>query len=229
MNNVIQIEDLSHRYPGRDQETLSISKFTVAAGERVFVFGPSGSGKTTFLEVLAGVLIPQRGKVSVLGTDLIGLSLRKRDRFRADHLGFVFQSFNLIPYLNVLENIVLPYHLSSRRSQALSGRSPAEEAEFLCRRLGILEYLGQPVTELSVGQQQRVAVARALFGRPEILLADEPTSALDHDHREKFLRLLFEVADERESTVIFVSHDRSLEPLFSRGVSIEELNRRGER
>ena len=208
--SVIELQDIEFQYPGASAKTLAIPNLRIEKNERVFLFGPSGSGKSTLLEILAGVLIPQKGSVKILGESIEKLTSSQRDEFRAGHLGYVFQSFNLIPYLSVEENITLPLALSSIRRQRLKDQPTEKEVEHLCERLGILQLRNRPVTELSVGQQQRVAVARALLGRPEVILADEPTSSLDHDHREKFIQLLFQVCDEQKTTVIFVSHDRSL-------------------
>ncbi len=221
--NLIEIKDLSFTYPGQTQPTLRVKDFTVKKGEQVFLFGPSGTGKTTLLEILAGVLVPQAGSVAILNQDLGQMSASGRDAFRAEHLGYVFQSFNLIPYLSVEQNIELPYYLSAGRKARLSGKPVAEEVRDLLSRLGMSDFLKRRVTELSIGQQQRVAVARALLGHPELILADEPTSSLDYDHREMFIRLLFEIAREQKTTVIFVSHDRTLEKLFSRSVSLLDL------
>lgn len=224
-NTLLFLRDVQFAYPGSSAPVLSIPEFRVQKSERIFLFGPSGSGKTTLLEILAGVLAADQGHVEILGQNLTAMSPAARDRFRADHVGYVFQSFNLIPYLNVAENILLPLSFSPRRSSRVS--DPAQRMQFLCQRLGIADFLERPVTELSVGQQQRVAVARALLGEPELILADEPTSALDSDHREAFLRLLFELADASGTTLIFVSHDRSIQPLFSRAVSLAELQSGG--
>jgi putative ABC transport system ATP-binding protein len=215
MNHLIDIHDLSFRYPQAPQDTLKISEFKIDKGERVFLYGPSGSGKTTFLEILAGILQAQQGSVKILGQDLAQLSAKGRDQFRAKHVGYIFQSFNLIPYLSVRENIELPLHLRGESSTGL-----AEMTE----RLGIGDLLDKRVTALSIGQQQRVAVARALLGNPELILADEPTSSLDMDHREKFLQLMFELCAQHGTTVLFVSHDRSIQHLFSRSVSLASLN-----
>lgn len=193
--------------------------------ERVFIFGPSGSGKTTLLGLLTGVLAPGRGEVRILGTDIGALPAGRRDAFRAEHVGYIFQMFNLIPYLNVLENISLPCRLSARRRGRLKGEGVDEAASRLAKRLGIADYLDAPVTELSVGQQQRVAAARALIGAPELVVADEPTSSLDADRRAHFLELLFEICGDAGSTLLFVSHDRHLESLFGRSLSLPELNR----
>lgn len=220
---IVEISDLEFTYPGHATPTLRIPKFSVDAGETVFLFGPSGTGKTTMLEILAGVLTPQKGSVRMLDQDLTRVSDKVRDRFRADHLGYIFQSFNLIPYLGVAENIELPVHFSARRRSRLKTASLHDEVVRLTTALGISDFLRRRVTELSVGQQQRVAVARALIGSPELVLADEPTSALDQDHREKFLKLLFDVAKAEGTTVLFVSHDRTVKDLFSRAVGLQEL------
>ena len=210
-------------------DVLHVPALAVPRGERVFVFGPSGSGKTTLLGLMAGVLRATAGTVQVLGRDLGALSGAERDAFRAEHVGYVFQQFNLIPYLSVRENVTLPARLSARRRARLQGESPDAAAAHLADRLGIRELLDERVTALSVGQQQRVAAARALLGRPELVIADEPTSALDADRREAFLALLFASCAEAGSTLVFVSHDRALEPLFDRALSLPELNVLGPR
>lgn len=221
---VISLKNVEFTYSNSAQKTLSIPQFEMTSGEELFLFGASGSGKSTLLEILAGVLVPQSGEVMVLGKNLAKMSSVERDHFRAAHIGYVFQSFNLIPYLSVYENIELPLHLSPERRGRLKGQKPKEVIEHLARELGIQQLFQKRVTELSVGQQQRVAVARALLGRPEIILADEPTSALDQDHRERFIKLLFQVCEEMNTSVVFVSHDRTLEKLFSRSVSVSSLN-----
>lgn len=225
--SLLTLSEVEFSYKSGQAPVLNIPTWNVEKGEKIFLFGPSGSGKTTLLETLAGILIPQKGTVQILGQDLAKLSSGQRDLFRAAHLGYIFQSFNLIPYLSVSENIALPFHLSAQRRSHLDGKSLSETLAFLCARLGISELREKKVIELSVGQQQRVAVARALLGKPELILADEPTSALDTDHREKFLKLLFELCQEFGSTLIFVSHDRGIEPLFDRSVSLISLQRGG--
>ncbi|MBX7058824.1 MAG: ABC transporter ATP-binding protein [Leptospirales bacterium] len=218
------IEKLSFAY-GKRPPTLQIDAFSAAAGERIFLYGPSGSGKTTLLGILGGVLQPQAGAVLVLAERLDRLSAARRDRFRGQHIGFLFQLFNLIPYLSALENITLPCSLSAGRRARLQGRDPRDAARELAAHLGIETALDKAVLELSVGQQQRVAAARALIGAPELIIADEPTSALDADHRESFIRLLFQECKNSGSTLLFVSHDQSLAPLFDRSVSLPQINR----
>ena len=224
-STLIEAQNLQFKYAGAEKPTLVIPQFSVEKGEELFLYGPSGTGKTTLLECLAGVLKPTAGSLKILGRDLSEMSDSDRDAFRAEHMGYVFQSFNLIPYLSVYENIELPLHLSPARKARLGSVDNLMVIRALCGNLGIGDLLDKKVVELSVGQQQRVAVARALLGKPDLLLADEPTSALDADHREKFLKLLFELAELYGTTVVFVSHDRSIEKLFSRSLALHEINR----
>jgi putative ABC transport system ATP-binding protein len=220
----VEFEGLRFQYED-GPEVLHIPSLVVGHKERVFLYGPSGSGKTTLLGLLAGVLRATEGSVRVLGRDLTRLSSAQRDAFRGSHIGYIFQLFNLIPYLSVSENIVLPCRLHGERRQRLGGQSLEAAVGVAAERLGIVPLLHQKVTRLSVGEQQRVAAARALIGTPEVILADEPTSSLDHDHRERFLELLFDCTDEAGSTLIFVSHDRTLMSMFHHAVSLSDINR----
>lgn len=204
---------------------LDIADLRVARGEQLFLHGPSGSGKTTLLGLLAGVLKPTHGEVRILNTDLGALSGASRDRFRAAHLGYVFQMFNLIPYLSVRDNITLPVRLSGARRDRLQGKDTNAEALRLATGLELEQWLDAPVTQLSVGQQQRVAVARALIGAPELIVCDEPTSALDADRRDRFLELLFAACQASATTLVFVSHDLSLAARFDRTLSLPTINR----
>ncbi len=224
MPEAIAIDNLHFRY-STGPEILDIPALNIERGERVFLFGPSGSGKTTLLGLLAGVLKATSGSVKVMGRDLTSLTPSQRDAFRGSHVGYIFQLFNLIPYLTVEENITLPCRLSAERKRRLNGKPLADAARSVAEHLGIAQLLHENVTKLSVGQQQRVAAARALIGTPELVVADEPTSSLDHDHRERFIQLLFENCREAGSTLVFVSHDRSLMPLFDRSLSLPEVNR----
>jgi putative ABC transport system ATP-binding protein len=220
---IIEVSDLEFGWsPGLP--LLRLERLEIAAGDRVFLHGPSGSGKSSLLSLLAGVLLPQRGSVRVLGTELTRLSGAARDAFRADHFGIIFQLFNLVPYLSIGENVTLPCRFSGRRRQQVETRGGAEhEARRLLDHLDLAPEMRshRAVMRLSVGQQQRVAAARALIGRPEIVLADEPTSALDADRREAFLRLLFRECEAEGATLIFVSHDRTLEGLFDRTLGLD--------
>ena len=224
MSLAIEIRRLRFRY-GRGPWVLDIPELTLERGERAFLFGPSGSGKTTLLGVLAGVLEAEEGEVKVLGENLASLSGARRDAFRAEHIGYVFQMFNLIPYLSVLDNIALPARMDAGRRARLDGAGIKKTAAMLADHLQIGDLLKKPVTELSVGQQQRVAACRALIGAPELIVADEPTSSLDFDRREAFLELLFQECERAGATLVFVSHDRTLEGMFSRTISLPDVNK----
>lgn len=219
----VELSNLRFAYrSGRD--VLSIDHLLIKRGETVFLHGPSGSGKTTLLGILAGVLQASSGHVRILGSDFATLSSGERDAFRARHLGYVFQMFNLIPYLSVRENVLLPIRLDAHRRARLGSRSIDQAVDDIAKQLDIAELLDSPISELSVGQQQRVAAARALIGAPEVIIADEPTSALDTDRREQFLQLLFASCKAAGATLVFVSHDHTLMPLFSRTVELSDIN-----
>ena len=228
---VVVLSDLFFSWRKNQEPILVLEEFVVNKGEHLFLMGPSGSGKSTLLGLLAGVLIPQQGEVSILGTKIDRLGRGERDGFRAKHIGYIFQMFNLIPYLSVVENVTLPCHFSRARRNRVkrSSAGVAQEALRLLAHLKLTDpqLLQSPVMELSVGQQQRVAAARALIGSPELVIADEPTSALDASHREAFIRLLFQECRRSESTLVFVSHDTSLAGLFDRAVSLAAINAAG--
>lgn len=220
----VQLDRVQFAYRA-GRTVLDIESLVIERGETVFLHGSSGSGKSTLLGILAGVLKASSGGVRVLGRDFTTMSSSARDAFRARHLGYVFQMFNLIPYLSVQENILLPCRLDRTRRERLGTLSMASAAEDMATQLDIAHYLHTPVTELSVGQQQRVAAARALIGHPDVVIADEPTSALDSDRREQFLKLLFASCARAGATLVFVSHDLGLQPLFSRTVSLAAINK----
>lgn len=222
------LQDVLFRWRPTLPPCLDIAEFRISAGERVFLHGPSGSGKSSMLSMIGGVTLPERGEVRVLGTDLARLSGAARDHFRAEHLGFVFQLFNLIPYLSALENILLPCRFSPTRHGAAeaAGGSVAAEARRLADHLDLAaELLERPAAELSVGQQQRVAAARALIGRPQLVIADEPTSALDADRELAFLELLLSECFASGAAVLLVSHDVRLADRFDRAVALADINR----
>ncbi|HRP96506.1 MAG TPA: ABC transporter ATP-binding protein [Rhodocyclaceae bacterium] len=221
----IDLRGVRFAWPGAGRVCLDIPAFSVARGERVFLHGPSGSGKTTLLSLVGGVLEPGHGHISVLGRDLGEMGAAERDRFRAAHIGFIFQLFNLIPYLSALDNIVLPCRFSAERARR-AGVAPRDAARRLAGHLQLdAALLARPATDLSVGQQQRVAVARALIGRPGLVIADEPTSALDADRQRAFLDLLRDECDAAGTTLLFVSHDRRLAERFDRVVDLAAINR----
>ncbi len=212
---------------GYDRHTplLRIDEFIVPAGKRVFLHGPSGSGKTTLLGLITGILVPQQGSCLVLGKDLTTMSAQRRDGHRGSEMGYIFQSFNLIPYLSVRQNVALPCQVHPRRRKNISSSTVQQEVERLVLRLGLAPYLDRNVRKLSTGQQQRVAIARAVIGKPSLVIADEPTSSLDDSRRQDFLDLLFAICDEAQSTLIFVSHDLSLRNRFDQSMALREINR----
>ncbi|TWI52439.1 putative ABC transport system ATP-binding protein [Pseudomonas duriflava] len=228
MSALIELNALGFAWPGQT-ELLDIPHFRLERGETLFLRGPSGSGKTTLLGLLGGVMRPGRGQIRLLGEELATLSAARRDQFRVDHTGYIFQQFNLLPFLSVQENVELPCHFSALRRQRARERhgSETEAAQALLSALGLGGHAlsKQRAGALSIGQQQRVAAARALIGQPELVIADEPTSALDTDTRETFLRLLFTECQAAGASLLFVSHDQSLASLFDRSVSLAELNR----
>ena len=204
MNFAIKVSDLAFNWPQNKTFSLSIPDWQVTAGQNVFLYGPSGSGKSTFLNLLSGVVAGYSGQLSVLGQDLKALSAAKRDRFRAKHIGMIFQQFNLLPYLSGWQNIELGRYFAPQRDQKNN-----DLLTELTDKLQLSDtLLKQRSGSISVGQQQRIAVARALINQPQLIIADEPTSALDSELRDQFIELLLSTSSD--STVIFVSHDKSL-------------------
>lgn len=228
-DHAIELLDLRFAYRA-GPEVLNIQELNVSTGNRVFLHGPSGSGKTTLLGIIAGVLQPTASRrTRVLHRELSELSPGERDSFRGEQMGYLFQLFNLLPWLSVLENVTLPCQLHPARRARLNGETPAVAARRLIDRLDLSQFVDTPVTDLSVGQQQRVAAARALIGKPSLVIADEPTSSLDADRRNAFLDLLFAECAEAGATLLFVSHDLSLSTRFNQTISLPDLNLAGSR
>ena len=215
----IELANICFNYPDRPSDpVLNIPSWSVNATEQVFVCGPSGGGKSTLLGLLSGLLQPSKGEVTVLNERLDLMSSRQRDRFRAAHIGYVFQQFNLMPYLSAMDNVLLATHFSSPKGTSLV----KDEIKTLFSTLNIDETLWHSAAgQLSVGQQQRVAIARALINKPQLLIADEPTSSLDEANRDAFMALLMSMVTDHQMTLIFVSHDMSLSSYFSQ---VEQLN-----
>ena len=224
---VLAAEALRFTWPGVKTPCIDIEALRITAGESVFLHGPSGCGKSTLLSLLAGVLVADEGRVTLLGHDWSKLSGTQRDRARVAHVGYIFQQFNLLPYLSVLDNVLLPCRFSARRAaQAARNGSSRDEAEHLLDQMGLDRALWKrQALQLSVGQQQRVAAARALIGQPEVVIADEPTSALDEDRREAFLDVLLTACAVNHSALVFVSHDQRIAQRFARHVLLPEINR----
>jgi len=227
IDNVLNLKNLHFGYTP-EQTLIDIEHFSIQSGESVFLKGPSGSGKSTVLGLVGGVLTPRSGNLSICGSELTTISSAQKDKIRANHLGIIFQQFNLLPYIGVIQNIVLPCRFSThRRDRAIEvSGSVTQAAKNLIRGLGLSnQELSRSVGELSVGQQQRVAVARALIGGPDLIIADEPTSALDHNNRDRFIELLNVSREQFGRSLLFVSHDQTLASHFDRSVSLTNLNK----
>ena len=219
----IDLTNVRFHYPDQSNQTvLNIPSWSLPVGEQVFIHGPSGGGKSTLLNLLSGLLMPGEGQVSILGQRLDQMTSRQRDRFRAGHIGYMFQQFNLISYLNAFDNILL----ASQFSQQKNMRVLHGEIKKLLTVLNISENdWYRPARNLSIGQQQRVAIARALINKPQLLIADEPTSSLDPINKEAFMELLMSVVSENSIALVFVSHDLSLSKNFNRVESLSDINR----
>jgi putative ABC transport system ATP-binding protein len=221
--DAIKLHNLNYTFQGSSLPVLSIPAWQVARNERVFLQGESGSGKSTLLGLLAGLQLPTLGEVEILGARMSALAAGKRDRFRAKHLGVVFQQFNLIPYLSALENVLLAAQFGT-----LDRRGARQRAIELLESVNLPSSLhDRKAAALSIGQQQRVAIVRALINEPSLLLVDEPTSALDHNNRDAFLALLFDMLADMDCAMVFVSHDPTIGRLFDKQVRLAELNQVG--
>ncbi len=219
----IDVKDLRFSYPGSSgKAVLNIRHWSVNSGDCVFLQGPSGSGKSTLLNVLSGILPVEQGSVSILGQRLESMSSHQRDRFRANHVGCVFQQSNLIPYLDAIDNIRLAVHFAGKSSRLSKTRSKIQDL-LATLNISSTEW-HRPASQLSIGQQQRVAIARAFINRPELLIVDEPTSSLDQKNRDDFMALLMSIVEQQGTTLIFVSHDKELSGYFQRVEALSDLN-----
>lgn len=216
---MIEIDAIEFTYP-RGDFRLHVDRFHVAAGEKIAVTGPSGSGKTTLLNLIAGIVTPVRGTVRVAGEQVSALRDAERRAFRIRRIGFVFQDFELVEYLSVLDNILHPYRISG--ALKITG-DVRQRARALAERLGIGDKLARGVTDLSQGERQRVAICRAVLSRPKLVLADEATGNLDPENKLKILALLFEEARQVGATVLAVTHDHALLPRFDRVVDFADF------
>jgi putative ABC transport system ATP-binding protein len=215
---MIEVKDLKFSY-GKGEKVffLAVSSFKIEPRETVFLQGPSGCGKSTFLELLSGVLCPSSGKIFFEGVDIANLPEKSRDQIRGTRMGFIFQSFNLMPYLTVMENLTLSMRLQGKTAEAVL------RAEAALSALGLMDRRRHFAHELSVGQQQRVAIARSLLHEPRLVLADEPTSALDEQNSELALDYLFSEVKRIGASLILVSHDSSLAPRFDRALQASDF------
>lgn len=219
--NAIELKSCQFTYTTHSPLVINIDQLEIKKGEKIFLYGPSGHGKSTLLNLIAGVLRPISGDLLVMGHNMNDLSPSKRDQFRGEKIGYIFQIFNLIPYLTIKENIILPCLVNKKRTTEDFHR----QAEELIDALGLRDHIHKKVTDLSIGQQQRVAAARALIGNPELVIADEPTSALDEQNTKEFMELLISLWQKKGFTLLFVSHDERLKTYFDRIISLSEINR----
>jgi len=216
---MIRIESLKFAYPDAEFR-LHIPSFEMAPGEKVAIIGPSGSGKTTLLNLIAGILVPRQGRVDCAGIEVSALGDRERRDFRIGTIGFVFQDFELLDYLDVLDNILHPYRISD--ALRLTGAVRARAAD-LARQMGIEDKLRRRVDQLSQGEKQRVAICRALLASPKVLLADEATGNLDPRNKGYILDLLFRSAETHGATLLAVTHDHELLPHFDRVLDFNDF------
>ncbi|MEE9142304.1 MAG: ABC transporter ATP-binding protein [Gammaproteobacteria bacterium] len=216
---MIRLRDLSFRYVEGGFE-LSVPELEISAGEQLAVVGPSGSGKTTLLNLIAGILSPERGDLVVMDQELNHLNDAQKRAFRLRRIGMVFQSFELLDYLSVVDNILLPLRIGGGKVETTDRQRATE----LARQMGIGDKLDRPIDQLSQGERQRAAVCRALLLRPPLILADEPTGNLDPANKGIVLSLLLEYATSNDATVVTVTHDQNLLSRFSRVIDFDALN-----
>ena len=220
--NIIKIDSVRFYWSKKSNFKIFIQNLEIKKGEKVLLLGESGSGKTTLLSLLCGFLNPLSGTISINGNEINKLSSKSKDEYRADNIGIIFQQFNLLPYAGVIDNILLPLYFSKVRSNSII--NPQETALQLCKQLRLPDDINDyKANRLSVGQQQRVAVARALIGNPSLIIADEPTSSIDTEAQQIFLDLMFEQIYKNKSTLLMVSHDKSLSSRFDRLIDINEI------
>jgi len=221
---MISIKDLAFRYREGDF-TLKIGDLEIPEGEKFMISGPSGSGKTTLVNIIAGILKPTSGSVRVAGIEISKRNDRLNRRFRLDNVGFIFQNFELLEYLPVERNILLPYSI---------GRKMRVDAEVLERMrrsmetMGIWERRRAYPRQLSQGEKQRVAICRAVINAPRLIMADEPTANLDPDNSARVMELIRGMIEQNRSTFVMVTHDPSLRPFFNRRLDLKERSAGGD-
>jgi putative ABC transport system ATP-binding protein len=216
---MLTIKGLEFHYP-TGEFNLNISNFSVTKGSKVAVIGPSGSGKTTFLHLIAGIFTPLRGSLVVDTTTVNELSDMGRRDFRVTNIGFVFQDFELLDYLNVIDNILHPFRITGALTLSREVRSRAVK---LAEQMGIGDKQKRPATDLSHGEKQRAAICRAVLTNPKLILADEATGNLDPDNKVRILDLLFQIVEEHETTLLAVTHDYELLKRFDRVVDFKDF------
>ena len=221
--NILEIEKLKFNWEKKNSFNLNISKLVIKNNEKVVLLGESGSGKSTLLNLISGIVSPNVGKILINGVQITSLSAKKKDAFRNNNLGVIFQKFNIIHYLSPISNILLPCYFSSIKKNTIEfykyravdlGKSLSIEKNILFQKNS---------KDLSVGQQQRVAIIRALINFPKIILADEPTSSLDKKNKNKFLKLLFKICKQEKTALLMVTHDNSITKYFDKTIILENI------
>lgn len=216
LNNIIKSYAAVHN--GEPINVLHLPYLSIEAGEKAALIGPSGSGKSTLLNMIAGMIRPTSGTITLLETDLAKLSEQQMDRFRAKHIGYIFQSFHLLPGYTALENVLI----AMRFANSSINHQHHSRARELLARVGLEHRSHHKSSQLSSGEQQRVAIARALANQPSILLADEPTASLDTINREKILSLLIEICSDLQTALLLCTHDLSLVKYTDRTIRLHE-------
>ena len=221
-SDILALKKVKFSWKSRSSFVLYVENFTLSSGRTALILGESGSGKSTLLSLICGTILPEIGNVMVAGRKLSSLSASDRDYFRGEMIGVIFQQFNLLPFASVLDNILLPLRFAPMRRQRVS--DARSEVLALSLALGLSsELMNNRANTLSVGQQQRVAVARALIGRPPLIVADEPTSSLDTTNQAIFLDVLFEQIQKNNTSLLMVSHDSQISERFDEVFFMDDI------
>lgn len=222
MEAILKISGLKKSYKSPDgqlSQVINIPSFELAASAEAALIGRSGTGKSTFLNIICGILKPDAGEVQIKGTSITSLKESSKDRFRAKHIGYIFQTFNLLQNFTALENILI--------GMRFAGKVDRQKAEEILTKVGLADRMNYKPPQLSTGQQQRVAVARALVNQPDLVIADEPTGNLDPEHAAIAIDLIRELCREKKASLLVVSHDKELISTFKRVDDLSEVNKTG--
>ena len=223
MSNALEINDLLFEWKNKKDFSLKIKKLNIQTKKKIIIFGKSGSGKSTLLNLISGILSPIKGKLTVNNVQINKLPQKKKDEFRANNIGVIFQQFNIIDYISPIQNILLPCYFTRFKKES---KSYFYKRTFdLAQKLDINEsiLLQNNSKELSVGQKQRIAILRAIVNKPFLILADEATSALDEKNKKDFLELLFSICNEEKITLLMASHDTTLKKKFDTFINLETI------
>lgn len=219
---MIQLRDIEMKYEDNGQEILALKlkKLNIEEGKQVAFIGASGSGKTTLFNLISGMIVPTKGTVEVNDLEITSLKESERDLFRANHIGYIFQDFNLFNEFTVLQNVILPLSFS----KAYDKKEMNDMAKQVLKEVGMAEKINQKVKTLSGGEKQRVAIARSIINSPDIILADEPTGNLDYKNGAKIMDILTKIAREKKATLIVITHNNSQLDMFDEIMDIEKMN-----